>query len=122
MENETQTMNRVQPMNPAYGIAGPQFTFDGDAGGYLGIAIASAFLTVLTIGIAVPWVICMKNRWIADHTKIEGRRLRFTGTGGDLFGKWIVWLLLCMVTIGVYSFWIPTKLIKWTTEHTEFDK
>jgi uncharacterized membrane protein YjgN (DUF898 family) len=98
-----------------------RFTFDGDAASYLGIGIASFFLVLLTVGIAIPWVIVMRQKWVIHHTMIDGKRLRFTGTGGQLFGKFIVWLLLCYITLGIYSLWVVPRMQKWVTENTDFE-
>ena len=98
-----------------------RFTFDGDAASYLGVGIASFFLILFTIGFGIPWAICMKQKWIAKHTKIDDKRLSFHGSGGGLFGQFIVWYILTVITVGIYSFWVGPKYQKWITEHTAFD-
>lgn len=96
------------------------FTFDGGVATYYGTAILAFFITICTFGIAFPWALCMKQRWIAKHTLIDGRRLKFIAHGGSLIGLWIKWLILCIITIGIYSFWIGPNLQKWIVEHTDF--
>ena len=91
--------------------------FDGGAASYLGVGIGAFLLTVLTFGIATPWAICMRYRWRAQHTLINGQRVLFTGSGGGLFGQWIKWWLLCLITFGIYSFWVTARLQKWIVEH-----
>lgn len=105
---------------PAPG-APPAFTFDGGAGNYLGVAIVAFLLTVITLGIAFPWALCLKEQWRCHHTMIGGRRLKFTGSGLSLIGLWIKWFLLLIVTLGIYSFWIVPSLNKWIVEHTQFE-
>jgi uncharacterized membrane protein YjgN (DUF898 family) len=100
---------------------GTTFQFDGDAGSYLGTNILAALLTAVTIGIAAPWAVCMREQWKAQHTMIERRRCKFVGTGADLFGQWIIWCLLTVVTLGIYSLWVGPKLLKWRVEHTTFE-
>lgn len=97
------------------------FKFDGDAGSYLGIGIASFFLILFTVGFGIPWAVCMKQKWIALHTTYDGRRMKFEGSGGQLFGQFFVWWLLTVVTVGIYSFWVGPKYQKWITEHTAFE-
>lgn len=97
-----------------------RFEFDGGAGSYIGISIGAFFLTLITLGIAIPWAICMRYRWRSQHTIIDGRRVRFTGTGGGLFGSWIKWWLLCIITLGIYSFWVVPRLTKWIVEHQTY--
>lgn len=97
------------------------FHFDGGAGTYIGTAILATMITILSLGIALPYAIVLRQRWICKHTYIEGRRLMFTGTGIGLFGHWIKWWLLIIVTAGLYSFWVVPRLTKWKVENQAFD-
>ncbi|MGX6979813.1 DUF898 family protein [Vagococcus elongatus] len=92
--------------------------FDGGLATYVGTAILSWLITVLTLGICAPWGICMMYNWKIKHTVIDGKRLYFDGTAMQLFGNWIKWLLLTIVTLGIYSFWLNIKLEQWRTMHT----
>lgn len=94
--------------------------FTGGLLSLIGINLLIAFINVITLGIAVPWTVCMKQRWIARHTVIDGRQLVFDGTGGQLIGNYIVWLLLTVITFGIYGFWLHIKLKQWVTKHTHF--
>lgn len=94
--------------------------FDGGLLQKIGWDLLGLLITVITLGICLPWAYCMKYNWQVKHTVIEGRRLRFDGRAIQLFGTWIKWLLLTIVTIGIYAFWIPIKLKKWITKHTFF--
>ena len=92
--------------------------FTGSLIGLIGITILQYLLTILTLGIGAPWAMCLKQRWLADHTIIDGRRHRFDGTGGQLFGAYVLWFLLVIVTLGIYGLWLNIKLRKWMTAHT----
>ena len=92
--------------------------FTGGLLGLIGISILMVLLSVVTLGIGLPWALCMRQRWYAKHTHIDGMQLTFDGTGGQLFGKYIVWVLLTIVTIGIFSLWIPLKMQAWITENT----
>lgn len=92
--------------------------FDGGLLGMIGISILQGLLIGITLGIGAPWAICMKERWIARHTVIDGRRLVFDGTGGQLFGNYIKWFLLTLITFGIYSFWLSIKMKQWIVKHT----
>ena len=98
------------------------FVFDGGAATYLGTSILAFLITVLTLGIAYPYALVLKQRWKAKHTYVKGYRLKFTGTGLGLFGNWIKWLFLCIVTLGIYSFWVAPRVTGWVVEHTDFDE
>ena len=99
----------------------PAFYFDGGAGTYLGTGILASLITVVTLGIALPYAIVLRQRWVCKHTYIEGRRLMFTGTGIGLFGNWIKWLFLIVITLGIYSFWVVPRITKWKVENQAFD-
>ena len=94
--------------------------FTGGLLGLIGINILQFLLVLVTLGFGAPWAICMKQRWIAKHTIIDGQPLVFDGTGGQLFGNYIKWFLLTLITLGIYGFWLDIKMKQWITKHTHF--
>lgn len=92
--------------------------FTGGLAGLIGISILQFLLTAVTLGLGAPWAVCIKERWIASHTVIDGRQLFFDGTGGQLFGNYIKWFLLTIITLGIYSFWLTINMKKWVVKHT----
>ena len=92
--------------------------FDGGLLGLIGIGILQVLLTAITLGLGAPWAVCMKERWMAKHTVIDGKRLVFDGKGGQLFGNYIKWFLLTIITLGIYSFWLGIKMKQWVVSHT----
>lgn len=94
--------------------------FDGGLLGLIGISILSFIITLFTLGICLPWAVCINQKWATSHTVIEGRRLEFTGTAIGLFGTWIKLLLLTIITLGIYSLWAGIAIKKWTVCHTQF--
>ncbi len=99
-------------------ISTPESKFTGGLLGLIGINLLTGLLSALTLGIAYPWLLCMKQRWIAKHTYIDGHQLVFDGTGGQLFGNYLLWILLTIVTLGIYSFWLEIKMKQWLVKHT----
>ena len=95
--------------------------FDGRLLGLIGIGILQGLLTAITLGLGAPWAVCMKERWMAKHTVIDGKRLVFDGKGGQLFGQYIKWLLLTIITLGIYSFWLGIKMKQWVVSHTHHE-
>ena len=95
--------------------------FDGGFFAYFGHVFLVAFVSGITFGIAQPWMQCWHQKWLCEHTVINGKRMTFNGKGGDLFVKYIIWLLLSYVTCGIYAFWMNVALKKWITEHTNFE-
>jgi uncharacterized membrane protein YjgN (DUF898 family) len=96
--------------------------FDGSVLGNFGTNLASALISLITLGIGLPWAVAYRQRWLTSHTVIGGRRLRFDGNGGQLFGNYIKWFLLSIITLGIYAaFFMPVRIQQWVTKHTLFD-
>ena len=93
------------------------FQFDGGAGSFFLVGLAQFLLTLFTLGLALPWALCMRYRWQAQHTLVYGRRIVFTGTGGGLFGNYVKWWFFMIITLGIYSFWVIPRLTRWVVEH-----
>lgn len=94
--------------------------FTGGLLGLIGINLLQVIMITITLGLGTPWAICVKERWIAKHTIIDGKQLTFDGTGGQLFGNFIKWFLLTILTLGIYGFWLDIKMKQWITKHTHF--
>jgi hypothetical protein len=94
--------------------------FDGSVLEYLVYSIGVGFLMMITLGIALPWAICIWERWYASHTVIGGRRLRFDGTAMQLFGNWIKWFIFIILTLGIYGLWVNVRIKQWVVKHTHF--
>jgi len=92
--------------------------FDGGLLGIIGIGILEFIICLCTLGIGLPWAVCIEERWYAKHTTIDGQQVIFDGTGGQLFGQYIKWLLLTIITLGIYSFWLSLKMKAWVVSHT----
>ncbi len=96
--------------------------FTGGAFANFGRNFAVTLVSLITIGIAYPFMKCWKLRWEARNTYIDDRRLIFDGKGGQLLGKWLLWVLLSIVTIFIYALIrMPLNMIRWTTKHTHFE-
>ncbi len=95
--------------------------FDGGAATYIGTGLLAFLITVVTLGIAYPYALVLRQRWKAKHTYINGHRLVFLGSGVGLFGLWIKWFLLSVITVGIYLLWVVPRVQKWIVENTDFD-
>lgn len=95
--------------------------FDAGLLSLIGIRLLTFFLTLITIGLALPWSITIYQSWVTKHTIIDGRRLTFTGSGLGLFGAWVKIWLLTVITAGIYSFWAGLAIKKWVISHTHFE-
>lgn len=105
---------------PGYAVNNGVSHFDGGLFELVVLRIIGTIVTVLSLGILLPWVYCRFYRWEVNHTVIDGRRLVFTGSAIGLFSQWIKWLILSFITLGIYGFWVNIKLKKWRTKHTHF--
>lgn len=94
--------------------------FDGGYFGYIGYSLLVGFVTLITLGIAFPWMCCVMERWKAKHTVVCGKRQYFDGTGIQLIGKFLLWSFLTIITFGIYGFWMSLAIKKWVTKHTHF--
>ena len=96
--------------------------FDGTVSGLFITNLLTFLMIIFTLGIATPWAISYKSRYINSHTVINGHRLGFKGTGTQLFGKFIVWMLLSIVTFGIYLIWLGLNMLKWEVENVYINK
>jgi len=94
--------------------------YDGGLLQLVGLTILGFFVSLLTLGICLPWAYCMIYRMEASHTVIQGRRLVFNGTAVSLFKHWIIWFLLSIITLGIYGLWLGIKLKQWRIKNTTF--
>ena len=92
--------------------------FTGRLLGLIGINLLQFVIIVFTLTLGTPWAICMKERWLVEHTVIDGSQLAFDGTGWQLLGNFAKWFLFVIITVGIFMFWLPIKIKKWTTKHT----
>ncbi|MBE6689796.1 MAG: DUF898 domain-containing protein [Ruminococcaceae bacterium] len=95
--------------------------FTGGLLGLIGMGILTGLLCTFTLGLGLPWAMCMLINWYVKHTTIDGRKVKFDGTGGQLFGQYIKWFLLTIVTLGIYSFWLGIKMVKWVVSHIHLE-
>lgn len=93
--------------------------FTGSAGGWFGHRFLCFLVSLLTLGLAFPWMQKRLIRWETEHTEIGGSPLVFTGTGAQLLGKYLLMLLLCPLTLGIYGLFFPVSYRKWVVSHTQ---
>ena len=51
--------------------------FEGGLLGLIGVNILSWAITFFTFGLAAPWALCIKYRWVAKNTLMSIWRLHF---------------------------------------------
>lgn len=86
----------------------------------IAVNIGVFLITVLTLGLAYPLAVVIKEKWICKHTYINGRQLVFVGDAFSLFVHYIKWMLLLIITLGIYVFWLQNAIYRWKIENTRF--
>lgn len=119
----TQPQTAGQPAAPAaQEMPLPESRFTGGAFANFFIGLISAFVSLITLSLAYPAMMCWKMRWETKHTYINGRHLVFDGKGIQLFGKYIIWFLLSVITLGIYFLVCGRiNIVKWQTQHTHIE-
>ncbi|MFA6852098.1 MAG: leucine-rich repeat protein, partial [Bacilli bacterium] len=79
--------------------------------------LVSFIMIAFTLGIAAPWAITFKKRWVESHSFIDGNQLSFSGSGIGLIGSFIKWIFFSLITLGIYSFWFVLNLSKWMAKN-----
>ena len=65
-------MEAVAIQQPKIKLQKQSVVFDGGAGDFLITGILAFLVTAFTFGICYPWALVMKERWIIEHTIIDG--------------------------------------------------
>lgn len=76
---------------------------------------------VLTLGLGLPWIICMDQIWHLDNMIIDGKQVVFEGRGKKFFWRFVGWFWLSVITLGIWSFWMAVKMLRWYAKYTHFD-
>ncbi len=113
--------NYVEPTN----VAEPARSRSEFTGGLLGLIVhklVATLVSIVTVGLLLPWAVCYLQRWETEHTVVDGYKLAFDGKAISLFGNWVKWFLLTLITCGIYSFWVTIKMKKWVASHTHLTR
>lgn len=86
--------------------------------------LVNYLLTVVTLGIYAPWMICNLQRVVLGATTICEKdqvvgTIAYRGQGGELFQTFLVGYLLTVITLGIYGFWFQVKLLAYFQRGTE---
>ncbi len=88
---------------------------------FFAVEFVTALVSMVTFGIAAPFMIAWQLRWMAEGTVYSGRQTEFDGEGTELFMNYIKWWLLSVITLGIYAaLYLPLNMNRWTAEHTHF--
>lgn len=72
-------------------------SFKGTAGKFIGTAFLGFFLTIITLGIYMPWFIRNLHRFFVDNSSLNSNEFKFNGKAGKLFVILLLTLFLPMI-------------------------
>ena len=101
-------------------MAHGKFEFKGTGLGYFWLFIWTSLLTIFTLGIFTPWAVTAQIRWLAAHTKIDGKQLCFKGSGIGFFANWLLIVILTIITFGIYLPWGIVRYLRWIVNNIYF--
>lgn len=89
---------------------GIHFKYTGDLKTMYLIFLKGILLTLVTIGLYLPWFMVDIRKEILGNVRFGNIRFSFDGEGGELFGIHFKGRLLTLLTLGVYFFWYMCEL------------
>lgn len=72
---------------------------------YAKMRLIGFLLTVLTFGVYSFWLNAKTEKYIWDHTTLQGKKLQCSLKGDDLFLNYIICMLIIMFTFGIGIAW-----------------
>jgi len=75
--------------------------FRGSFGSYIGILLFGFFLSIITIGIYIPWFTRDLIRFFSENTYYDNKNFKFNGKGLDLFLIILLTLFIPLVVISI---------------------
>jgi uncharacterized membrane protein YjgN (DUF898 family) len=93
------------------GVRGGQ---EGSIKDYVLNKIVWTLLSVVTLGLAAPWMRMREQKYLLERTLLGDRRFAFQGNGRDLFGAWLVVYL----TLGIGLIWYRVREFRYVAGRT----
>lgn len=113
--------------------------FLGSGASYFGIWLVNVLLTIITLGLFLPWALVRSRRYFYACTELEGARFSYHATGSSVFIGWVcimalyiiflvniahenMVLALCMIGLFVLFFpWLVTQGLRYQMLMTEIN-
>lgn len=77
------------------------FRYHGSASALFALVLKHIALTIVTLGIYVPWAKTERRKYVFQNVEIDGHRLRYHGTGRELFFGYLKAVAFYFVFIGL---------------------
>ena len=94
---------------------------EGAATHYAFLAMGYLLLTIVTLGLAYPWMQTALERYQISNTQFGNRAFAFTGAGKELFKKWLLAWFLTPFTLGLSLLWYRAVSIRYFASHTRYE-
>ena len=75
------------------------FVFHGTGERYFLICVVNVLLTIITLGIYLPWALMKCKRYLYANMEVNGQRFSYGITGGNVFVGCVLTLLLLVLLI-----------------------
>ena len=75
--------------------------FTGNVFMFIWVNLVHLASIVFTAGLAMPWGLTYKERWMAKHTIIDNKQLEFYGSGTKLFIKKLAFSIIAAFLFGI---------------------
>ena len=79
------------------------FKFNGDGGNYFLICLVNTLLSIVTLGLYMPWALMKCRRYIYSQLTLNGQAFSWKATGGDIFLSWLMLLVIYIVSFILFS-------------------
>ncbi|HEY2453325.1 MAG TPA: DUF898 family protein [Scandinavium sp.] len=83
------------------------FKFHGKGSAFFVICLVNLLLTIVTLGIYLPWAFVKSRRYIYENMELNGKKFHYHATGGTFFVSWLLIGILFLVTTLVCSMISP---------------
>ena len=81
------------------------FVFHGTGERYFLICVVNVLLTIITLGIYLPWALMKCKRYLYANMEVNGQRFSYGITGGNVFVSCLVFVF-CYFAILMTTCWL----------------
>jgi uncharacterized membrane protein YjgN (DUF898 family) len=97
--------------------------FRGTGGALFVKLLVGLLLTLLSLGIYLPWFIVSLTKFLYENTSVKGTKkgelqLEFVGSGGQLFLLSLMGVILTTITLGIYGAWFTAKIVRYFADNS----
>lgn len=99
---------------------GIHFSFRGGLGECYKTFLGGIFLTIVTLGVYMPFFQANMRRYWTNHTYFGDTKFAYDGKGKDLVWHFLLAVLLTIPTLYLYWVWYGARKIRYDWSHTSF--